>query len=475
MKKNNVFLVIVFIIVFLFIGINILAKPLSDGDEIINLFNTYKLYEGLKIYKQIPVVAMPLLFYLGVIIFKILGVANLLNFRIYNIIVNIVVVISLYRIFRKLDIRKLKSIIYTILLELILVSKPITMGITYNMLAYAICLVGINIALKRDKIKRYFLIQGITIFLVFMAKQNIGVYYALANILIEVILYKKECIKNIFKLLITPILLGIVYILYLYFNNSLFEFIDYTVLGAIEFSSNLYFSGGMVWLGADLIMIASSIILLYNKIINNKYMKNTIILFIYGVCLLLMGYPIFDYWHMALASIVLIISIIYIIEKTLKINIKEKYLKMSLVLLIIYMLFSIGYKSYVYLNIYCKEKENIFYGIIVTNDMQKKIEDVISYINKSDKKVVIASCRSGKYYMYMDKKGNDIFDTPLRGNIGSNQLEKIINKTNSLKDVYLLLMTENESWQDIKEFRKYIKDNYEKIGEVSEYSIYYIP
>lgn len=73
--------------------------------------------------------------------------------------------------------------------------------------------------------------------------------------------------------------------------------------------------------------------------------------------------------------------------------------------------------------------------------------------------------------MYMDKKGNDIFDTPLRGNIGSNQLEKLINKTNNLKDVYLLLMTENESWQNIKEFRKYIKDNYEKIGEISEYSI----
>lgn len=475
MKKNNVFLVIVFIIVFLFIGINILAKPFSDGDELMNLFNTYKLYNGLKLYKQIPVIATPLLFYLVVIIFKILGTANLLNFRIYNIIVNVVVVISLYRIFRKLNIRKLKSIIYTILLELILVSKPITIGITYNMLAYAICLIGINIALKRDKIKKYFLIQGIIIFLVFMAKQNIGVYYALANILIEVLLYKKECIKNIFKLIITPILLGIVYILYLYFNDSLFEFIDYTVLGVREFSSNLLFRSGIMWLGVDLVIIASHIILFYNKIINNKYRKNTIILFTYGVCLLLMGYPIFDYWHMALASIVLIISIIYIIEKTLKINIKEEYLRMGIVLLIIYMLFSIGYKSYVYLNIHCKEKENIFYGIIVTNDMQKNIEDVISYINKSDKKVVIASARSGKYYIYMGQKGNDIFDTLLRGNIGSNQLEKLINKTNSLKDVYLLIMTENESWQNIKEFRKYIKDNYEKIGEVSEYSIYYIP
>ena len=475
MKKNNVFLVIVFIIIFLFISINILSKLLKDGDEFINLFNTYKLYSGLKLYKQIPVVATPLLFYLGVIIFKILGAANLLNFRIYNIIVNIVVVISLYRIFRKLNIRKLKSIIYTILLELILISKPTTMGITYNMLAYTICLIGINIALKRDKIKKYFLTQGIIIFLVFMAKQNIGVYYALANILIEVVIYKKECIKNIFKLFITPILLGIVYILYLYFNDSLFEFIDYTVLGVREFSSNLYFYDGMIWLGVDTIIIASSIILFYNKIIENKHMKNAIMLFTYGVCLLLMGYPIFDYWHMALASIVLIISIIYIIEKTLKINIKEKYLKMGLVLLIIYMLFSIGYKSYVYFNIYCKEKENIFYGIIVANDMQQKIKDVTDYINKSDKKVVIASARSGKYHMYIGEVGNDIFDLPWNGNIGSNQLEKLINKTNSLKDVYLLLTTENESWQDIKEFRKYIKDNYEKIGEVSEYSIYYIP
>ena len=475
MKKNNVFLVIVFIIIFLFISINILSKPLRDGDELINLFNTYKLYSELKLYKQIPVVATPLLFYLGVIIFKILGAANLLNFRIYNIIVNIVVVISLYRIFRKLKIRKLKSIIYTILLELILISKPIAMGITYNMLAYAICLVGINIALKRDKIKKYFLIQGIIIFLVFMAKQNIGVYYALANILIEVVIYKKGCIKNIFKLLITPILLGIVYILYLYFNDSLFEFIDYTVLGAIEFSSNLYFGSGMVWLGVDLIIITSSIILLYNKIINNKYMKNTIILFTYGVCLLLMGYPIFDYWHMALASIVLIISTIYIIEKNLKVNIEDQYLKLCLALLIIYMVCSISYKSCIYFTACCKEKENAFYGIIAYNDMQQKIKDVTNYINKSDKKVVIASARSGKYHMYIGEIGDDIFDLPWNGNIGSNQLEKLINKTNNLKDVYLLLMTENESWQDIKEFRKYIKDNYEKMGEISEYSIYYIP
>ena len=195
MKKSKIYITVIFIITILFIMISILAKPLQDGDEFINYFNTYKMFMGERIYKEVNIVSTPLLFYFGILIFKIMG-SGLISFRIYNIIINIMLLITVYRIFRNLNIRKKHSILSALVIEFILASKPMKIGATYNVLALLFCLIGVNLSIKKD-VKYYSLKQGITIFLIFMTKQNIGIYYSIANIIIQLVLnkHKKEARK----------------------------------------------------------------------------------------------------------------------------------------------------------------------------------------------------------------------------------------------------------------------------------------
>lgn len=96
----------------------------------------------------------------------------------------------LYKTFRNLNINKKSSLIYTSILEIPIISHVILWGVTYNVISIIFCLIGLNLTLKKNELKRYNLWQGILIFFVFFTKHNIGLYYAVAQVIIELIIEK---------------------------------------------------------------------------------------------------------------------------------------------------------------------------------------------------------------------------------------------------------------------------------------------
>ena len=80
---DNIFAIILF---FLCIFGTILNARITNEDELWNFQNIFKMYNGYKIYQDANVIVTPLFFEIGEKIFKILG-ANILSFRIYNIII----------------------------------------------------------------------------------------------------------------------------------------------------------------------------------------------------------------------------------------------------------------------------------------------------------------------------------------------------------------------------------------------------
>ena len=60
---------------------------------------------------------------------------------------------------------------------------------------------------------------------------------------------------------------------------------------------------------------------------------------------------------------------------------------------------------------------------------------------------------------------------PYNGNLGSNQLEKMIQKLQEYEDSYILIFTVPR-YQEIEEFRTYLKENYNKVCEIEDYTIY---
>ena len=167
-KYDNLFVIIVIILSVTGIVLDI---KLANSDEIWNFQNVYKMYNGFVIYKESNVIVTPLFFYIGEILFKLLG-ANFLIFRIYNIIIVTGIYFLEYKILKELKIRKKISLILVLFLILFKWYGLPSIQANYNSLAFLFYLLGVFCYIKKYKYNN--IIQGIILFLIFMSKQNIN-------------------------------------------------------------------------------------------------------------------------------------------------------------------------------------------------------------------------------------------------------------------------------------------------------------
>ena len=206
---------LVFILILFAVSAFAFNVKLDSNDELWNFSNIYKMANGRVIYRDLNVIITPLFFYIGKIIFQILAILTTMYWLIY-------------RIYSVLEVKGKRNIFYLILIYILMLGV-IQGGANYNFLAIDLCLFGILCILQ----KKSNYMQGLIIFLVFMTKQNIGVYYAMGYAL-YCLVENKNLIKAIKKALpafiITITLIGI-YLGYLATNNNLYNFIKYTFLG----------------------------------------------------------------------------------------------------------------------------------------------------------------------------------------------------------------------------------------------------
>lgn len=106
---------------------------LIDNDEIYTFANIYKIYNGGKMYIDNNVIQTPLFFYLGLIILKLFG-ANIFAYKIYNIILSLLLFGLIFILFECLEIDFKKSWLASVIIFLYY-SKVIRGGASYNTLA----------------------------------------------------------------------------------------------------------------------------------------------------------------------------------------------------------------------------------------------------------------------------------------------------------------------------------------------------
>ena len=178
LKKHDKPIVILFIACI--ISGDVFWNLLSNGDELINFFNTYKMSEGLTIYKDANVIITPLFFYIGKLFLLLLG-KNILVFRIYNLIIYTFLYFIIYEIFKTLKVNKKSSLLYTIIIVL-LTRNTIAAGANYNILSYVLVELGLlaTLKIKNDNLRA--IAQGILTFLVFFTSQKLFAGYFLSLI-----------------------------------------------------------------------------------------------------------------------------------------------------------------------------------------------------------------------------------------------------------------------------------------------------
>lgn len=476
--KNKKIIVILFIVIA--VSTFSFNVELGSNDELWNFSNIYKMTNGETIYKDCNVIITPLFFYLEVLIFKIFG-SNYLVFRISNVFIFTMFYILTYDILSKLEIVPTRKFLYLISI-IALTSGMIVNGANYNILAINFALLGVLLILK----EKNNLWQGLIIFLTFMTKQNIGIYYAIGYI-IYTFLENKNFLKAIKKMLpsflITIMLLGI-YIIYLLLNHNLYNFINYAFLGISEFGSkNLKLDNGVVIYYIIVILIYLLILWMSSsKIFQiNKNVKNIIILLAsFSAPMLLVAYPLINSYHINLAIILSIITIIYFFEKNFleellsNSNINKITIGINIVYIIgICLMFLL--KNINYLQIVGKNPYDIYYGGIIREETQNSIEEMLTYVKQCEndgKEVKVISYKSN-LYMNLLKRNNGDMDLPFYGNLGREGEDGLIEKIKKLKDTNLLISKEkDETYQESEKVRTYIINNYELIGEIDEFLIY---
>lgn len=485
-KHDNIFVLI-------FITIAMLAKVynsyLNSGDESYNFINCYKLANGLTIYKDNNVIITPLFFYIASIFLKIFG-ENILVYRTYNLIISVFTFFLCYIILKELKINKRFSLLYTLLITA-LTSSIVGGGANYNVLAYGFYLLGFYLILKLPKGNVKSIIQGIMIFIVFLTYQKLGAAYFIAIIAYEII---NKDIKSLFKELLTAFILLIAFLMCLYINKNLYDFINYVILGMNEFGSKNWAIEGNIF--SILLFLLIPVLTLVSTIIISKAIKSKLdlknkqdiikkmyIIFAFAICTYIIIIPIVNIYHVYLASILILINLMYIIHFLIKPIIEEESIKtiinsIILCIIIVFLISNLkGIYEYISLAKYTS-KESPFYGAIINPELDETIKNVSEYIQNNDKDTIVLSTYAPLISLYLNDLDNKDFDLPLRGNLGKDGEEGLIEKIKNLNNTQILLLHETEDEKELYQFAydvsDYIRQNYQYIGQIDKFDIYEI-
>lgn len=458
---------------------------ISYHDPLWNLQSIYKMCNGSLIYKDTNVLITPIFFIIGKIIFQIFS-ANLLTFNIYGTFIFLIKFIVSYKIFRYLKINKTHSLLYVSLLFLIDIAT-IPSSANYNELAIVFTLFGILLYIKKYNKKFYNFLQGIIIFLTFFTKQTIGVYYAIGVVLFEFIDIgiNAKFFKNQLLKLTSFIPLTLFSLLIMYIKGNLFDFLNMCFGNLLEFGqSNFKFNSNYIgyFFGSFIIIFATIFIIIKVSTVSDEFKTNLKFLLCLCIPLSLNVLPLINAYHVTMSFYYYLILFTYLIDvafiNELFSSKKSTYCIVLIVFLIFLAIFLKATFSYIEIRtsttVY--DKNHPFYGNPVKKTDITQTELIQDYIKRKKEQgtsVIIINYDAVRYNLPLGINNNE-FDLLLAGNLGFKGISKTIEKIKNMHNTEFLMFTDEDDcfYQEPKEIRQYIIDNFEKSGDLFNYSIY---
>ena len=486
MKKIDKIDVITFIIC-LILGISsTLTIEFNANDELWNFSNIYKMTNGYTIYKDLNVIITPLFFYIGEGLFKIFG-SNFLVYRVYNILIETSFIYLVYVIFKELKIKKVVSSLCALIVGIAFIIPLSGVGANYNVLAMELFVLGMYLNLKINKNNKWSpWIQGIIAFLIFYTKQNIGIYYLAASFFMHLTYAIKEKeikreIMQYIKQIITFLILCVIAVIPLYLKGNLYDFIDMCFLGIHDFATN---NVGFDWARLIIILvsitgIAYSFMMIKLKNVDSRTKEMNFILLPYMVFAMIVMYPIFNIYHIYMATIP---TIIFFVANTYKTFICEiisedkmnKFCKYTIAIIAGIYILVLGINTYSYvrkIDIYV----NPYYGANMSKKQLEQINEITEYITEKNKNGIDVKVVSFTSNVYMNvlNQNNGKLDLPFYGNFGSKGEQGVIDQIASLKKCKILIQKDDRIFfQESQKIRDYIKNNLEADGEIGDYLVY---
>lgn len=492
--KENIFKVFVIILFFISIFSIIMPRALGNYDELWNFNFANQMANGLIPYKDFNMIQTPLMPMVCSIFLKIFG-QELIVMRVLAVILNLMIFYVSYKILSYLKVSK-PLILGTLISIFLLLQKY--MYIDYNLGLLLILLLIIYLELRKTTQKlelhiKYDILIGILSGLCFTLKQSIGMVAIIAIVGYQILKVKNKndlilFIKiALFRALGALIPIGIL-IIYLICNNALKDFISYAILGIGTFSNNipytrLIFGKNKITFVLSILVPILLIIMLIITLVKRR--KVVTIFTVFSLTSFLLVFPISDEIHFYIGIVPILIYISYLISRFLrginwKNRKKKKYIFLRTFLSCVIILSSIYFG---YMNI----KKNIDYFrnmdtqtlmngykyITMSEYTKKKIEIVDSFILSQNKPVYILDAEAVLFRIPINQYYKD-YDMFLKGNLGKDGEEGQIQKLEADDNKIILIRkdTIKRNWQNPEEVRKYVKENYTKVGSISIFDIY---
>ena len=270
-------------------------------------------------------------------------------------------------------------------------------------------------------------------------------------------------------------------------QNNLYNFINYTILGIGEFGArNAVFKTSFIENTTSVLVVIFSIavdivlIKMMPKFAEKNCDETIKTLLIFSLCTLVIVIPIINAYHIELASILIFINLFYGIHLLIFPIIDSKKLPIIILVITGILLLIMTILSIIEIVKYAKTinnipKESPFYGAIIDENLQKEIKEVTQYIKNEEKDVIVLSSYAPFYSIILNDLENKECDWALRGNLGIESEAGFTEKIKELDNTQILLY-DNEDEEEIYQFVfdtiEYIKQNMKYIGKIQNFSIY---
>lgn len=427
MKKFKCLGLFIFSFIFSFILFYVFQSVYCDEVWVYGF--SYNISKGMIIYRDFNVLQMPLYFFIVSFFIKIFG-NYIIVMHIFDSLLFATMIVMLYKIINKKVL---------ILLPIFIFWWPSG----YNLLCLFFLILIIYL-INEGKDNDYLI--ALLVGLCFITKQNMGIF-----LFLPCLFYSKKKLKSIIIFILPFLLLSI----YMLWNGSFYNFIDYCFLGMIEFGEkNLNYN--LLFLIITILNILGLLCLLKKSKFKDKDL-------FYILFFQLIAYPIFDIRHVACACF----PVVYLFLK----NVNSKHI----LFLFGFFVYFLSLSLFNSIDYSIKLDRNILF-LRNSGDLDLLANEVIDYVDGSE------NFFFDDYYSYFIKLCNDIpisqYDLLLSGNVGYKGMEKKLKELDKLcsrEKCYFFSIEYKEG--DIvggqyQSFHNYIVENYEKIDTLFGFSIY---
>ena len=432
--KNNKKIILFFIFCYIMIFCFNFFRPI-DLDLMWNYGFSQNVSKGLIMYRDFNMVITPLYPAITGLLMHVLG-NNMIIFYIINTFYAMLTLFIVY----KLD----KKIIFPFFIYFLFNTAP-----GYNTLS--VFYVFLLIYLEKNNKSDYLI--GLVISLAFLTKSSIGVFLALPT------LYYIKKPKKILKRIIPFIITNLLVVGYFHLNNALYDYINFAFLGLLDFSNG---NGNFNFI--TIIVVLVSIYLI------KEYIKTKDKELLYIIAFQIMAYPLFNISHTLLA---LIPVVYYLLKKHPKINtLIIKTAPIFILIPIISLIINYNLCSPTYDN-------NLFKYRYLQKEYRDDLNALESYFKGNYDNVYFFIMEAYLYKLSLTIPINE-YDLTLKGNLGYNGEEKMIEKIKDLDDHSIIVTslafeestTSMLKTQASKKIYDYITNNFSTIGQFHKFRVY---